>query len=373
METNYIFDEKKFDALLNELENKRQEGATIINRNSKENRKDNFTMFFGFIGASVVGFIAFFVIMVIALLGCLFLTMVFDTPIFMFLVFIIAGILLVSGFLIPILLFRKKFMKVKMKQDENQVISKEYYFTIKEKIISEIIKSFNPSFEYNPKKAISRFDFEQMQVYDSTFLFSNGYAGEDYISGMVGNTQVEFCEFTTGRVSGLFMVANFNKNFKETTKVLTKVWKKTSLDIGGILDGTNLTETTGNYDQYQKNRNFYRTQKLDDVILENTTFNSLFDIYSSNQIEARYILSTALVERILNFKKRYNYDMNFVFIDSKMYFTINWGANMMEPYDISVSLKDVKLDLIKETHQELKHCIEIIDALNINNELWYSR
>ncbi|WP_395065257.1 DUF3137 domain-containing protein [Flavobacterium sp.] len=373
METNYIFDEKKFDALLNELESKRQEGATIINRNSKENRKDNFTMFFGFIGASVVGFIAFFVIMVIALLGCLFLTMVFDTPIFMFLVFIIAGILLVSGFLIPILLFRKKFMRVKTKQDENQVISKEYYFTIKEKIISEIIKSFNSSFEYNPKKAISRFDFEQMQVYDSTFLFSNGYSGEDYISGMVGNTQVEFCEFTTGRVSGLFMVANFNKNFKETTKVLTKVWKKTSLDIGGILDGTNFTETTGNYDQYQKNRNFYRTQKLEDVILENTMFNSLFDVYSSNQIEARYILSTALIERILNFKKRYNYDMNFVFIDSKMYFTINWGANMMEPYDISVSLKDVKLDLIKETHQELKHCIEIIDALNINNELWYSR
>jgi hypothetical protein len=374
METNpnYTFDEKKFDDLLNELESKRIVDSSTIDKNRKENSKDNFTMFFGFIGASVIGFIVFFVIMIIALLGCLFLTMVFDNPIFMVLIFLIGGILLISGFLIPVLLFRKKFLKVKAKQDQNQVISKEYYSSIKENIISEIIKSFNSSFEYRPTKAISRFDFEQMQVYDSTFLFSNGYSGEDYISGTVGKTQVEFCEFSTGKVSGLFLVANFNKNFEETTKVLTKVWKKTTVDIGGILDGTNFTETIGNYDHYQKNRNYYRTQKLEEVTLENIEFNNFFDVFSSNQIEARYILSAVLIERIMNFKKKYNYDMNFVFIDSKMYFTINWGANMLEPYDISVSLKEVKLNLIKETHQELKYCIEIIEALNLNIELWSS-
>ena len=75
---------------------------------------------------------------------------------------------------------------------------------------------------------------------------------------------------------GVFMIADFNKKLKYYTKVI---------------------ESSGDFFA----KIFYNRTKVE---LENPVFEKIFNTYSKNQIEARYILSPAMMERILEFRKQ---------------------------------------------------------------------
>lgn len=372
---DYVFDEKKFDALLNELENNRQEGAATINANNKSNRRDSVSSSIGILGIFMgMGFLFILGIGVIFFLSII--SVSFRNFMLMIIPFVSMPLFITVIVLVPLLIYRKKLNRITQKNNQNYNLEKNYYYSVKEKLIGEIIQSFNSSFEYYPKGLISAREFNNMRLYNESHGDSFGtkpYHGSDYICGKVGSTNIELCEFSIGDVSGLFMVADFNKDFSEITKVLTRVWKKRSLDVIGIINGENIVDTTGNYKTYKKTRDEYLNRKLEEVILESPSFNEKFETFSSSQIEARYILSTTMMERILEFRQKFNYEMNFVFVDSKMYFTVNWGSHMFEPYDINKNLIEHKMQLIENTHKQLSYCIQIIEALNLNTELWYSR
>ncbi|RZJ66213.1 MAG: DUF3137 domain-containing protein [Flavobacterium sp.] len=365
------FDSSRFDAILDEMENKRVGQSKTITNNEIQNQKDRrainigtFSMGCGFMAVSGIGMLVLFVASIFAMLY-------FENPFFVVLPFIFGLFIMVAFPIVAILFFMKKQKSVQQRTKTNSLIATEYYVDFKDKLMREIVKSFNGTFEYFPKNAISAKDFAAMEVYAKNAM---AYRGEDLIIGKIGGTNVEMCEFATAKISGLFMVADFNKRFRGVTKVLTKVWGKKSLDIPLLLlEGEIEIDTTGNFEQYEKDRKRFSGATLEDVELENIDFNDRFDIYSSNQIEARYILSLRLMERMVDFNKSNDCDMNFVFANSKMYFTIHWGANLLEPYDIHTNLREKKLDLIKKVHTELSHCIKIVEALNLNDELWYSR
>lgn len=367
---DYLFDSEKFNSLIADIENNRINKSSVFNQNKKDNSSSRKTFAFGFIGATG----CFMLLIPLVVLAFIVLLLLGSLGMSSFgiksLVFFGISVLVLVAVLIFMLL-RKSGRTILKTDRENYNISKEYRLLIKEILIKEIIQSFNSSFEYFPNKAISEKRFYDMQLYSNTYGFSH-YKGEDYITGKVGTTAIEMCEFTIGNVAGLFMIAEFNKQFKGTTKVLIKKTKEYKLDASELLEGQIRVTVEGNYADFVKRRDYYNDSKLETVHLEDPVFTNLFDVYSSDQIEARYILSNSLMERILAFKSKYNYDMNFVFHDSKLYFTVNWGSNLFEPYHINASLHKIKLDLIKNTHQELSHCLSLIDDLNMNSAIWYT-
>lgn len=369
---DYLFDSAKFAAVLADVENQRVSKSAVFNQNSQDNKSSRKTFMFGFMGIwgcsfVLIPFIFFGIIVMLfsdslgGMLGFTFRGIVF----FVLALFVLVVVLIVIN-------LQKSGKKIIKTDRDNFAITKEYRLLVKEKLIKEIVQSFNATFDYFPNKCISENRFYDMQLYSNSYGFSN-YKGEDYIVGKVGTTTIEMCEFSIGKVAGLFMIAEFNKSFKGVTKVLIKTTKEYKLDASDILEGEIGLSIEGNYADFVKKRDHYNNTKLETVLLEDPIFSQQFDVYSSDQIEARYILSNSLMERILAFKSRYNYDMNFVFQDSKLYFTINWGANMLEPYNINVSVQERKMDLIENTHAELGHCISLIEALNMNSALWYAR
>jgi len=361
---DFLFNSQKFEALLSDIEHQRIGKQAKFTQNSKDNKDSRKAFVFGFLGITgcfTLLLPIFFVLLVVIVLS--------STVIGMGLMIVLGFAFIAVAATVTILVLRKRAKTILRTDKENYSLTKEYRLLVKEVLLKEIIKSFNDSFEYFPNQGISSQRFYGMQLYSDSLLSS--YKAEDYIKGTVGNTAIELCEFSIGKVSGLFLIAQFNKAFHGTTKVLIKKTKSLKVDASEILDGEIGLSIEGNYSDYIAKRDYYDNQPLQVVLLEDPVFNATFDVFSSDQIEARYILSNSLMERILKFKATYDYDLNLVFHESQLYFTINWGANMLEPYGLETSLKETQLQLIQNTHNELSHCLSLIEALNMNSNLWY--
>jgi len=67
------------------------------------------------------------------------------------------------------------------------------------------------------------------------------------------------------------------------------------------------------------------------VQLENPDFEKMFAVYSTDSVEARYILSTKLVERITTLKNTFYQDIYISFINNKMYVAIKSEDALFAP------------------------------------------
>ncbi|WP_291871564.1 DUF3137 domain-containing protein, partial [Maribacter sp.] len=65
--------------------------------------------------------------------------------------------------------------------------------------------------------------------------------------------------------------------------------------------------------------NFKKEQK---VLLEDVRFTNKFVVYSTDQVEARYVLSTALMERVLALEEKFNRPILLSFHNEKMYLAV---------------------------------------------------
>jgi hypothetical protein len=103
------------------------------------------------------------------------------------------------------------------------------------------------------------------------------------------------------------------------------------------------------------------------VKLEDIEFEKSFAVYGTDQIEARYILSTALMQRIMGFKKKTGKDISMSFIDSNVFIGIPVAKDLFEAPLFS-SL--VNYSMIEEYYQYLALCISIVEDLDLNTRIW---
>jgi len=105
-----------------------------------------------------------------------------------------------------------------------QYFTFNYKSAFKEKIISKIVKFVDENLHYTKDKHISGQLYRQSQILAHAV---NRYEGDDYVSGRIGKTIIKFSELHAMYVKknsrgersetifkGLFLVADFNKNFK---------------------------------------------------------------------------------------------------------------------------------------------------------------
>ena len=231
--------------------------------------------------------------------------------------------------------------------------------TFKSKVIGEMVHFIEASLSYEPKKKISQ------QEYKRSKLFTRGYdryKGDDYVKGKLGATQIEFSELHTqyetkdkdGKSSwhtifrGIFFIADFNKNFKGETFVQPDLAEKMFGFMGSSLQKINKS-------------------KGDLVKMENEAFEKEFVVYASDQVEARYILSTKLLQRIIDFKNKMGAKMHVSFINSKMYIGISLRKNLFE---VSYFKSLLKKEPIEEFYKYLDLCIGIAEELDLNTRIW---
>jgi hypothetical protein len=239
---------------------------------------------------------------------------------------------------------------------------KEYTETFKKKVIREIVMMMNPELVYTPQSSISVAEYEESDL----FRFRvDSYAGDDLVTGKLGRTDMRFSELChkEKRVSynskghrqetwvtifkGIFFVADFNKHFNGKTYVLP--------DAGSDFLGI------GKF--FEK----WKIGRGELVKLENPDFENLFTVYGNDQVEARYILSPALMQRLVEFSGKANTDLHISFLNSKVFIAVSIEKDLFEPHVFS---SGIKADYLYEYFHYLDLVTGIVEDLNLNTRIW---
>ena len=244
---------------------------------------------------------------------------------------------------------------------------RDYHTGFKDRIIPRIVAFVDQRLRYDKTGMVPREAFMGSHLFVDTPV---EYSGDDLVVGTLGETAIQFSEVHAKRVEihrksgssstnrtkktvipifrGLFFVADFNKSFKGTTLVLPDTAQRLFGDLGQALQGFNV-------------------QNGQLVKMEDPEFEKLFVVYGQDQVEARYILSTSLMRRIVDFRNRANQEMRFSFSASKLYVAIPFQRELFEP-KIRESL--LNISHVQEYYDDLKLVVDLVGELNLNTRIW---
>ena len=108
-------------------------------------------------------------------------------------------------------------------------------------------------------------------------------------------------------------------------------------------------------------------KKYKKVNLESVTFEKKYNVYSDDQIEARYLFTTAFIERIENlsfaFKAKY---VRGSFKDDKLVLAIHTGKDM---FAMGSDSKDTDAHTFEILFDEMISVLQIVDALKLNEHM----
>ncbi|TCO09847.1 DUF3137 domain-containing protein [Natronoflexus pectinivorans] len=239
---------------------------------------------------------------------------------------------------------------------------KSYRSAFKEKVVVRIVKTINPDWSYHADGMISESVYRTSDIFRRSF---DKYRGDDLVRGTLDKTDFECSELHTqyrevttdskGRTrtrwvtifKGLFFHADFNKEFHGKTYVSPDFAERFLGRIG---------------------RKF---QKISGpaplVVLENVEFEKEFVVHATDQIEARYILTPTIMEAMVNIRRKYNCNVHFSFIGSRVYCALSMRKDLFEP-KLFGSIVD--LHEIENMYHLFRVNEVIIHELNLNTRIW---
>ena len=226
----------------------------------------------------------------------------------------------------------------------------------KSKIMPLILQYFE-SFHYQYKKTIF-VDIAQTRLIG----FYDGREGDDYFEGVYKNVPIKVSEekFTQRKLvyrnnkphyenvevfHGVLILLDMNKNFSGQTVVLQdkgflNVFSKVSRDLKG----------------------------LSNVKLEDSVFEKEFEVFASDQVEARYLLTTAFMERMLKLRAAYHADkIEFSFLNNQLFIALKTGKDMFEATSLFKTCLNKKL--VEEAYLQIVSIFAIIDILSLDKRI----
>ncbi len=312
---------------LNMLEHKRQQTVKLIFK--------NILIYLGIIIALV--FVGLFVNKIIY--GDFFNEQEYNIPLIVAIVFSISTI---------ILLFQK-----------NGKVIQEFIYNFKKVIIEKIVKFINENLNYSPTEYIPPEQFIKSDIFRDRLY---KYYGDDLVSGVVDKTEIKFSEIHAWKIvesdedkrkkqpifDGIFFIADFHKNFNGKYFILPDFAQKR---FGGL----------GKF--FQK-MSFIRGKLIE---LENPDFEREFVVYGSDQIEARYLLSSSMMERILKLKQGKFPYLFISLVDSCLYIALPFKKKLFEP---SVFRSNNDYKKTEEFFSLINDTVSIVEELNLNTRIW---
>lgn len=216
----------------------------------------------------------------------------------------------------------------------------------KNQVMPEFIRYFG-DFEYAFMKSIDDMTIEKSML----FKEYNTHLGDDYFCGcfqdvgmIISEEKLQFVEQHEKGISiqkvfnGILILLEMNKNFSGQTVVLKDK---------GIFNA------------------FNQMKGLQKVALEDSLFEKEFEVYSNDQLEARYLLTTAFMERMLKVRQAYKSNkIQFSFFDNKLLIAIDTKKNMFESTSLFRKTTDRKL--IDETFEQFISVMAIIELLKLD-------
>ncbi len=248
---------------------------------------------------------------------------------------------------------------------------KDWTSLFKQRVIHELVKFVNSDFTYESQNGISKEEFYMSGLFKQDI---DKYSSEDLIYGKVGETDlrcsevhaIEIRESTDSKGNrtrtehtifrGVFVIADFHKEFHGQTVVLPDVEQALFGRLGQFFQGlaSKFGMTQGQL-----------------VKLEDPEFENLFKVYSSDQIEARYILSPSMMQRIVEFRKKQTHHVFISFFNSDMYIGVWCNRNRFEPPSLFIKPdKILKPETLREYLEDIQFIADIVEQMNLNTRIW---
>ena len=138
------------------------------------------------------------------------------------------------------------------------------------------------------------------------------------------------------------------------------------VDIAGLVKGASKKDFQG-HTTILRNSLFKLSSSGSRVKLENPDFEKTFDVYSTDQIEARYLLSPSMMERLLALDREFNRNITISFRDSNILIAIPESRNHFEA-SIWKPMDD--LSQLKNDFSMIHALVSIVEDLNLNTRIW---
>jgi hypothetical protein len=240
--------------------------------------------------------------------------------------------------------------------------AQEYRSTYKMLIVDRVVQIVGSELRYWPKNHISESDYDASRLFRSADRFN----GEDLVQGRVGATQLQFSEIhaeykttnSKGQTSwhtifrGVLFIADFNKHFHGTTTVKPDNAERLLGRFGQSLQAFG--------DQID-----FDNRQL--VKLEDPEFEKMFAVSSTDQIEARYILSPSMMRRLLDLRTRHGCDVHVAFIANHIYLALSQNSDLFEPPSMRTPLT---VDAVRRIIADLQSVLCIVEELDLNTRIW---
>lgn len=227
-------------------------------------------------------------------------------------------------------------------------------------IVPVLIEALLPDLKFSPDKGLSQSKFRSFDL----FGCFDRYTSEDHLTGTIGKTKITAAEvhieqrhrdkdgkthYTT-IFRGVIFIADFNKNFHSRTAVLPDTAERFfGKLIGNFLQQMNIAESG----------------KL--VKLENPEFEKKFAVYSQDPMEARYILTPQLMERLLKVQTCESSPIRVLFSNSNMILALTRSSGWLEPPSWG-NLANVAV--LEKTLYEVSNLLELVEELDLNTRIW---
>ncbi|HUW06814.1 MAG TPA: DUF3137 domain-containing protein [Williamwhitmania sp.] len=247
---------------------------------------------------------------------------------------------LVAIFIVPTFFFLGFAFQVLLKLSAH--LTKQYKYGILPKLLGFLYEDY----EYIARQKIAKSVLEKSMLMPSYLI---NVQGEDFMRFKMGNASIMFCEAKAQSnlekvvFQGIFISASFNKNFTSKTFVLPK-----------------------KFSAFREKVKINLLNSFSRVLLEDAEFNSKFNVYGSDQLEARYLLTPSLMQRIVEYERKTKKDISFSFVDNRLYCAIPQYTNLFEP----TLFKPFNFEFVMENYTPLKLYTDLVEDLNLNLRIW---
>lgn len=288
-------------------------------------------------------------------------------PTIMIAIFITAGGWIIANIVMVVKTAGKNnVLRMMFKQ---QIVSRIAKEMITKCELPNATKDYQYQSEYQPNQHVSQLMIANSKLFD---FHIDKYRGDDLFTGKIGLTAFEFSELELIQIQrstdskgnttrkdvtmfkGILFIADFNKKFNGITTLHAENFISNSF-LGKLAQP--LTRLS---------RGSYDGQKKLSIDLESEEFNEAFDITTTDEIEARYILSSSMIERILEFRRRHPQKIQLSFIDSLMCISL---ADSKNYFEIKKFGKDLESEL-ELMYNDLLFFFGMIETFDLNTRIW---
>ncbi|PAV31512.1 hypothetical protein CIL05_02320 [Virgibacillus profundi] len=183
--------------------------------------------------------------------------------------------------------------------------------------------------------------------------------GEDYISGRLGATTFEFSEIELIDIDykkdnngnrkkvekrvfkGIMFIADFHKDFDGETYLIDKKF-------------------------FDSERFLLKFQGAFEIEMEDIAFNKAFRTMTTDDIEARYVLSSNLMERIMEFENQSKDEVELSFKNSKMFIMHKSRKNHFE----GKLFENNDEETLKQIYTDFRTYFDIVEEFRLNRRIW---